>query len=461
MNLPTLTTILEFLTPHRLFEKLRIVSKMLLGYMSLVIFTVVVVAYALLSLQRMNSLNSELVKIDIPIQETADKMTETLLAQDTYEKRFLILKGNDMRNLFRKRSNEFITLIEVLWNLPGSRFLPKVSQIAKYHSQYVSLFEREMKLIKAGDTAGATNISKRQLKIKLDQLLEALRTISVEAKISQDMKMKKIQEIGSKAFITTSILCVLSIMLGALSSMIVTHHISSSVNKLMEATTQISEGNFQYAPKITAQDEIGSLAQAFVTMGKRLGKLEEMYLDASPLTRLPGGIAIENVLKRRIASGQPIAFCMIDVDNFKSFNDHYGYAHGNEVIKETAKIIENAVRNKGSQDDFMGHIGGDDFVVITRPATMRSMCSEIIRLFDERVPQFYDQDDRNNGFILGKSRQEIEMKFPLMTLSIAVVTNEYRTIASAIEASELAAELKDYAKTIPSSVYVVDKRRSS
>ncbi len=381
MKHPLSRSILEFLTPHKLLEKLTIASKMFLGSMSFVILTVMVVAYVLLSLQRMNSLNNELVKVDIPIQETADKMREALLAQDTYEKRYLILKGNDTRNLFRKRSDEFINLIAVLQNLPGSLFHPQISQIEKLHSQYVSLYAREMKLIRGGDTPGATAISNGELKKRSDRILEALRTMSAEAKESQDVKMKKIREIGNAAFITTAILCVLSIMLGALSSMIVTHHISSSVNKLMEATAQISEGNFLYDPKIDAQDEVGRLAQAFVAMGNRPGKLEEMYLDASPLTRLPGGVAIENVLKRRIASGQPVAFCMIDVDNFKSFNDHYGYAHGNDVIKETAKIIESAVRDKGSQNDFTGHIGGDDFVVVTRPASMRDLCSEIIRFF--------------------------------------------------------------------------------
>jgi len=453
-------TVLEFLTHRRFFSKLTIARKMLLGYMSLAVFTVVLI-YALLSLQRMNSLNSEIIKGDIPAQETADKMQEALLAQDTYEKRYLILKGNDMRDLFRKRSDEFIYMIGVLQNHPDSRFLPALIQIDKLHSQYNNLFAKEMKLVRAGEIQGATAISNGELKKTLDKLLEVLRTMSAEAKVSQDVKMTKIQEIGKTAFITTAILCILSIMLGMLSSMVVTHHISSSINKLREATTQISEGNFKYDPEITSQDEIGSLALAFIAMGKRLGKLEEMYLDASPLTRLPGGIAIENVLKRRIESGNALAFCVLDIDNFKSFNDHYGYAHGNVVIKETAKIIETTVQSKGTQNDFVGHIGGDDFVVITTPAKMRDVCSEIIQSFDKRVPQFYDQTDRANGFILGKNRQGVELKFPLMTISIAIVTNEHRALGSSIETSELAAELKDYAKTIPSSVYVVDQRRSS
>ncbi|HEY6011425.1 MAG TPA: GGDEF domain-containing protein, partial [Nitrospirota bacterium] len=182
---------------------------------------------------------------------------------------------------------------------------------------------------------------------------------------------------------------------------------------------------------------------------------------ASPLTRLPGGIAIENILKRRIDSGKPIAFCVIDLDNFKAFNDQYGYAHGNKVIKEAARIIETVVKAKGSPDDFVGHVGGDDFVAITTPAYMRLVCSEIIRTFDGTIRQFYNDRDRRNGFIIGKNRQGQEVQFPLMTISIAIVTNEQHIFKDPLQVSEIAAELKDYAKTIPQSVYVVDKRRGA
>jgi diguanylate cyclase (GGDEF)-like protein len=240
----------------------------------------------------------------------------------------------------------------------------------------------------------------------------------------------------------------------------VTHHISSSLHKLKEATERIAEGNFDYDPEIKTRDEIGSLADAFLSMGKRLRKLEEMYLDASPLTRLPGGIAIENVLKKRIDSSLPIAFCVLDIDNFKAFNDRYGYASGSEVIKETARIIENAVKTKGTADDFIGHVGGDDYVVITTPSHMRELSREIISQFDQRIRGFYEPEDREKGYIFGKTRQGVEMHFPLMTISIAIVTNEQRHLSSPLEASEIAAELKDYAKTILKSVFVVDKRRS-
>jgi GGDEF domain-containing protein len=336
-----------------------------------------------------------------------------------------------------------------------------LKQIEILHSQYNALFEKETALIKAGNAAAASAISNGVLKAKFDKLLAVIKGMSAKARQSQDATMKRTSEIGQTALVTTALLCILGILIGVISSIIVTRHITASLRRLRVATSQIAEGNFAYDPNIETKDEIGSLARSFVSMGKRLGKLEEMYLDASPLTRLPGGIAIENVMKRRIASGQSIAFCVIDLDNFKSFNDHYGYAHGNVVLKETAKIIEGAARSKGSSDDFVGHIGGDDFVVVTKPAIMRDICSEIIQSFDERIPEFYNEEDRTAGFIMGKNRQGQVMKFPIMTISIAIVTNENRTLGNPLEASEIAAELKDYAKAIPTSMYVVDKRREA
>ena len=459
MSLPVSSRILDKLVPTKLFSRLNIASKMLLGYMTLVVLTVIVVVYALVSLQRINSLNMSIVKVDIMVEEAADKMLDALLAQDTYEKRYLILKSGDMKNLFMRRGKEFDTWLGVLKGLPGASELP-IESIESLHRQYTDLYSKEILLIRSKQAAKANAISNGELKSALEKLLDTLKNLSTHAKEAQDTKMKRISAIGGTAFITTAGLCLFSIIAGALAGLVVTHHIASSIQKLKEATVHIADGDFDYDPQIKTQDEIGNLSDGFLAMGKRLRKLEEMYLDASPLTRLPGGIAIENVLKKRIDSNLPLAFCVFDLDNFKAFNDRYGYANGSEVIKETAKIIEGVVKLKGTPDDFVGHVGGDDFVVITTPDHMREIANEIITQFDGRIPGYYDPNDRKQGHILGKTRQGVEMQFPIMTISIAIVTNERRQLTNSLEASEIAAELKDYAKTIPKSVYVVDKRRN-
>jgi GGDEF domain-containing protein/CHASE3 domain sensor protein len=449
---------LDALVPARFFARLNIASKMLLGYMTLVALTVVVVAYALISLQRINSLNRGIVTVDIVIQEAADKMLDAVLAQDTFEKRYLILRSDAMRRLFAKRGDEFRTWLSSLRALPERSGLP-LDTLDALHAKYTGLFQQEMQWVRRERVARAQAISGGEMKKVLEDLTDALRAMALVAKESQDRKMKQISEIGGRAFVTTAILCVFSIIFGAAVGLMVTHHIASSIGKLKVATGHVAEGNFGFDPKIETQDEIGSLSQAFIAMGRRLRKLEEMYLDASPLTRLPGGIAIENVLKKRLESGQPLAFCVLDIDNFKAFNDRYGYAHGSEVIKETARIIEGGVRLKGTSEDFIGHVGGDDFVVITTPARMRAVSTEIIDQFDRRIPEFYAPEDRARGYILGRTRQGVEMEFPIMSISVAIVTNEGRTLTNPLEASEIAAELKDYAKTLPGSVFVVDKRR--
>jgi len=451
--------ILNALVPNKLFARLNIASKMLLGYMMLVLLTIIVVVYALVNIQRINILNRSIVNVDIPVQETADKMLDALFAQDTYKKKYLILKSADMRNLFTKRGEEFQGWLTNLKSLPNNNELP-INSLETLHKQYTDHLSREIKLTRHKTTSKTYEASNREMKVDLDKMIAILRAMSAKANESEDNKMKMISAVGGTAFITTAVLFFFCIIAGALAGLVVTHHISSSIHKLKVATEHIAEGNFGYDPEIKTNDEIGSLSDAFLSMGKRLQKLEEMYLDASPLTRLPGGIAIENVLKKRIDSGLPIAFCVLDLDNFKAFNDRYGYANGSEVIKETAHVIEDAVKAKGAPDDFIGHVGGDDYVVITTPVYMREIAGEIIGKFDQRIQGFYEPADRTKGYILGKTRQGIEMQFPLMTISIAIVTNENRHLSNPLEASEIAAELKDYAKTIPRSVFVVDKRRT-
>ncbi len=460
INLVLPADILNRLVPARLFGKLNIVSKMLLGYMILVVLTVIVVVYALVNIQRINILNRSIVKGDILAQKAAEQMIEAALAQDNFEKRYLILKSDDMKALFAKRGDEFQIWLTSLKKLSDKNSLP-VESIKALHDKYTELFDQEVQLVRSKKSSKAESLSNSSMNNIQQKLIEELRNASAIAKAAQDRKMKRISSIGGTAFVTTALLCVFSIIAGVLAALLITHHISSSINKLKIGTEHISEGNFDFDARIETEDEIGSLSQSFTAMGKRLRKLEEMYLDASPLTRLPGGIAIENVLKKRIDSGHPLAFCVLDLDNFKAFNDRYGYANGSEVIKKTAHIIENAVRLKGSTQDFIGHVGGDDFVVITTPDLMREIAAEIISKFDRQIPEYYDAEDRSRGYIDGKTRQGVEMHFPIMSISIAIVTNERRKLNNALEASEIAAELKDYAKTIPKSVFVVDKRRNS
>ncbi len=432
---------------------------MLLGYAVLVVLTLIVAGYSLFSLQQINLLNGQIVKVEVVIQESSDKMLDSLLAMDTYEKRFLVLGTDDMASLFQKRRKEFDSLMGGLQNLPRLE-VPGLPIIQEQGAAYEALFSQEVQLVHHRLVGEARAISDGQLKSILDKLVKTLRTQSANAKISQDGKMSSLGNVGRTAFLTSIALCVVSMLIGAFAAILVTHYVSSSVLRLTDATAHFAEGDFEYDPKITTGDEIGLLSRAFLAMGKRLSKLEELYLDASPLTRLPGGVAIEIVLEKRIDQGQPLAFFWIDLANFKAFNDRYGYAKGNEVIKETAVIVEDTVRALGTPDDFVGHVGGDDFVVMTVPRAMQSIAEEIIAQFDRRAPAFYAPEDRKLGYIMGTTRQGMEMRFPIMTISIAVVTNEHRKLTGLPEVSSIAAQLKGKIRMDSRSVFVIDRRES-
>jgi GGDEF domain-containing protein len=223
----------------------------------------------------------------------------------------------------------------------------------------------------------------------------------------------------------------------------------------------ISEGRFDHLPKVRNQDELGELSQAFQRMAQRLKSLEEMHLDANPLTYLPGSTTIESVLNRRLMNETRTAFCQVDLSNFKAFNDRYGYARGNKVLLLTAKVLTETVRKEGSEGDLVGHIGGDDFVVITSPERCEAICRAIIESFDRRVPDFYDLKDRQRGCIRGVTRQGQRVDFPIMTMAISVVTNRYLPLRNHVQVGEIAAEIKRYAKSRSHSTFVVDRRSRS
>jgi GGDEF domain-containing protein len=163
-------------------------------------------------------------------------------------------------------------------------------------------------------------------------------------------------------------------------------------------------------------------------------------------------------LNSRIADNTPVAFCLMDIDNFKAYNDRYGYAKGNDFIQATAEIINEAVARFGSEDDFIGHIGGDDFVLITTPDLYPRICQYVVETFDRTVSDFYDHEDNKRGYIVGENRQGQEVQFPLASISIAVVTNVKRKLQNHIQYGEVAAEMKEHAKTIDGSVFLVDQR---
>lgn len=181
-------------------------------------------------------------------------------------------------------------------------------------------------------------------------------------------------------------------------------------------------------------------------------------LDANPLTRLPGNVSIMNEIQKYIDSKEKLAVLYIDLDKFKAYNDYYGFERGDAVIRQTARILIEAVQRKGTEDDFIGHIGGDDFVVVTNPERAKKIADEIIARFDEKAPLFYDEQDRTKGFIVSKDRLGNQKEFSIVSISIGLVTNLYRDFKHIGEISGVGTELKNFAKTFKKSVWIEEKR---
>ena len=181
--------------------------------------------------------------------------------------------------------------------------------------------------------------------------------------------------------------------------------------------------------------------------------------EASPLTGLPGNRAIEEAIEMRIRADLKFAVCYADLDDFKAYNDRYGFMAGSEVIKLTTQVILESVDKYGDEKDFVGHIGGDDFIVVTEMERAPLITQEIIRLFDARIPAHYEPEDRKKGYIISSDRMGNINKFPIMTISVAIVHNTYRVIDHPGKVAQIAAELKKYAKAMEGSNYVFDRRR--
>lgn len=184
----------------------------------------------------------------------------------------------------------------------------------------------------------------------------------------------------------------------------------------------------------------------------------ERDLEANPLTRLPGNVSILNELSDKLEKKVKFAVCYLDLNKFKTYNDTYGFEHGDEVIKETARILIRTVQELGNPDDFIGHIGGDDFVVVTTLEKSDDICQRVISDFDKKMPFFYNETDRKNGYIIAHDRQGVEQKIPLLSIAIGVVSNESRQIEHVAQIGEIGAELKTLAKKIEKGNYVKDHR---
>jgi diguanylate cyclase (GGDEF)-like protein len=178
----------------------------------------------------------------------------------------------------------------------------------------------------------------------------------------------------------------------------------------------------------------------------------------SPLTGLPGNVRIQDELHDLIRQAKPFALLYADLDNFKAYNDHYGFLRGDDALRFTARTLQESAMEVSGDEAFVGHVGGDDYVVICPPGDAERICQTIIERFDRAVPGLYDAEDRDRGHIeIENRRKEIE-RFPLMSISIGVATTDRRDFTHHGEAVSVAGELKEFTKRTKGSSYAIDRR---
>lgn len=232
--------------------------------------------------------------------------------------------------------------------------------------------------------------------------------------------------------------------------------LSGTKTKIHDKVAGLQAGADEFMIKPFDPDELR------VRVTQLIQKTKEI-ISLHPLTKLPGSTQIEEEITKRLSNGVKFAVGYIDLDNFKAYNDVYGYKKGDNVIHLLHEVIFEAINLCGSQDDFIGHIGGDDFIIMTTFEKVEKICEYIIKNFDQRILAHYNQDDRKRGCISTTDRQGTQRSFPIMALSIGISTNEKRNITHYGEIIDVLIEMKKYAKSAEQrkgSIFVKDRRTS-
>lgn len=405
--------------------------------------------YTILGLGTMHRMVGDIARNDLPAAIEALTLLDALQAQQRSAGRYQILKQPEFKDNFIRQSDDFRKLVSSLIRKDGGE---EPSNLLRVHMSYNMLVERMF----SGHEVSESSL--RQAAKQVEAAIEALRA-------SQQKRLEnKLEAASEKESHTTSLalgLALSGVSLAIVIAFLLVYTFSSSIGKLQKATHRIAAGEFDHDPHIPPGDEIGALSQDFLRMAARLKELEQISLDASPLTRLPGNIAIERSINRRIREQASFAMCYLDLDNFKAYNDRYGYIKASDVLKKTGEVIHETVKQLNDPDAFVGHIGGDDFVVIIDSRLAKTACQKIIAAFDALVPQVYTDEDLAAGAIKGVDRYGVERVFPLLSMSIAALNCQPGHYASASEIASAAAAVKDRVKESSGSNYIIVREAGS
>jgi diguanylate cyclase (GGDEF)-like protein len=430
-------------------KKLTIVQKLIAGYAAMAILSMVAIVYSIIGISAATTAARNIVKHDLVVINTAIKLRESLLSMQGYSGKYIILKSPEFKELYKNREKEFLASIGELAKIHDKQ---EIDDLAKafdiYRYSVAGLFQNRKTSI------STLNQDAEKVFYNIDNIYSS-RQSKLQAKLLE-------VELQERATVRLALLLSFSgLLIGISVAAFITFSIYRAIWKLKKATQIVAEGNFDHVPDIQPGDEIGDLASDFTKMARRLKELEQISLDASPLTRLPGNIAIERALSRRLAENTPFAVCYADLDNLKAYNDRYGYIKASEVIRLTGEVIHETVLEIAGNNPFIGHVGGDDFVMIVDEQEAAAVCESTIERFEQMIRDHYSAEDLENGAFEGFDRYGVLRNFPIMTISIAVVICRQGLYDSAVDIARTAAEIKDYVKGMSGSNYFINRRKSS
>ncbi|MEE9297950.1 MAG: response regulator [Acidimicrobiia bacterium] len=225
----------------------------------------------------------------------------------------------------------------------------------------------------------------------------------------------------------------------------------TAASQVADVVRGLDAGADDYINKPFAVDELLARLRSVLRRSKAMR-------DLSPLTGLPGNFRIAEELERRINAGGPVAVIHGDLDNFKAFNDHYGFMRGDNVIKFTANTLLEAAAEVGDATSFIGHVGGDDFILVMDPEFIEAFCRDVVERFDDGILEFYDPHDALRGYVEVIDRRGERHNFPIVSFSLGVATNRRRSFTTEWEASAVASEMKEHAKSEAGSSFKIDRR---
>ena len=438
---------------------LTVVQKITAGYLLIAFFSLLALVYALGSLHAQTERSEALVHRDFSALNLARELRANLLAQERLEKQYLVLRDKALLDLLARWRDE----LDRDWRSLSQLHLPSPVQqrVLAQMEEYRQKHTRGVDLLRRSQWLEATSLSQGVLSSLRTGLLQDLEILAADQEGIIDSSLLLLSSDSEQAFRITLALVFVGIALSAPAALTVVLGIHRSVKALTRGAKEIASGSFDYRVRIVSRDEFGQLAGEFAEMGRKLAELEQLRLDANPLTHLPGNRAIDRAIESRFKAAKPFAHMYLDLDHFKAFGDRYGYKAGSEVLARTGEIIHRIAFIEGESDDMVGHIGGDDYVILTSAEKAERIAQKIIEEFDRTVPQFYSPEDQAAGYFLAQDRFGVERKFPLLTLSIAVILSENLETQSSVAISRECARMKEHLKSIPGSNYLIDRRKLS